>query len=99
MSFMDRHGQELAPDELDWPNPAEYGTDVPETVDPDTGAPVVVVRFHGTTTVTTAADMCDSMDVSLDQFHDAMAGLVGSGWLTLLEDGTYAASIPEGADL
>lgn len=96
-----RKGQQLHPD--DWsavgmPPPASDCADVPETVHVETGEPVCVVRFTDTTTVTTAAAMCASMGVGLDAYREAMAALVSSGWLTLLEDGTYAATIPEPED-
>lgn len=93
MSWQDSTGQQLEPDDVA-PYDAD-GEEVPETLDAETGAPVVVVRFGDTTTVTTAEDMCASMGVALEQFHDAMTGLIAAGWLTLMSDGTYRATIPE----
>lgn len=85
MSMCDRHGVQIHPEPF------------PETVDAKTGEPVVVVRFgDGAETVTTPADMCASMGVEPRQFQEAMDGLVSSGWLTLLPDGAYLATIPDG---
>jgi hypothetical protein len=98
MSFCDHAGAQLDPDDLAAaaiPLPVTEGTEVSETLDAETGLPVVVVRFGDAITVTTAADMCATMGVDLAQFREAMAGLIAAGWLSLLEDGTYGATIPE----
>lgn len=59
------------------------------------GRPVVVVRFpDDSTTVMTPVEVCDHAHMCLGEFHQAMAALIGGGWLTLLPDGTYAATIP-----
>lgn len=99
MSFIDTSGTQVDPlDLVNTPQalaPDEYA-DAPTPVDQD-GEPVTVVRFaDGSSTITTATAMCESMGVGTDQYHAAMAGLLASGWLTLLADGSYLATIPGG---